>query len=116
VPAASRTSSRLVWRTTSSSRLKKLVEEGIFDRQPYAMRQNRFEYHLTEKGRGLLPILATLRQWGQRWTDGPEASRVTHRGHDHQVSVRIFCDDCGRILNSEEIEIARTKPSPPHEP
>ena|SRR5919108_1970651 len=95
-----------------SARLKKLVEEGIFERRPYDERRSRFEYHLTEKGRGLLPVLAALRQWGQRWTEGRDASRLTHRGHGHPVSVRIFCDHCGRLLEPEEIEAARLIPVP----
>jgi DNA-binding HxlR family transcriptional regulator len=93
-----------------SARLKKLVEEGIFERRPYDERRNRFEYHLTQKGRGLLPVLGALRRWGKLWTEGRDGSRITHEACGHDVSVRMYCDDCGRVLDADEINVARVKP------
>lgn len=58
-----------------SDRLQRLVEQGIFSKQVYQDRQQRFEYVLTEKGRALEPILKAMLQWGLQWTD---ASLDTH--------------------------------------
>jgi DNA-binding HxlR family transcriptional regulator len=94
-----------------STRLKKLVEEGIFERWPYDVSRKRFEYHLTEKGRGLVPVIASLRGWGQLWTEGPDRSPLTHGASGHQVSVRMYCADCDRTLDAEEMEVTRQKPT-----
>src|SRR6185436_4188135 len=47
-----------------SARLKFLVEEGVLERQVYSQHPLRAEYHLTEKGRSLLPIILALGEWG----------------------------------------------------
>src|SRR5205807_3391897 len=43
-----------------SARLKKLVEEGIFERRLSEGRSDRYEYVLTEKGSGLALVIAAL--------------------------------------------------------
>lgn len=52
-----------------SERLNRLVESGIFQKQAYVERQQRYEYVLTEKGLALAPILKAMLQWGLEWTD-----------------------------------------------
>ncbi len=54
-------------RNILSSRLGKLVEHEILDRQPCADDRRRIEYRLTEKGLDLLPAMLALRQWGQKY-------------------------------------------------
>lgn len=54
-------------RNILSSRLAKLVEHGILDRQPCADDRRRIEYRLTAKGFDLLPAMVALRQWGQKY-------------------------------------------------
>src|SRR3954447_12475898 len=48
-------------------RLTTLTEAGVLERVPYQERPRRFEYRLTDKGRDLWPVLATMRQWGDKW-------------------------------------------------
>lgn len=48
-----------------SSRLKKLVEDGIFDSIQDAGGSNRNRYVLTSKGEGLYIVLNALWQWGE---------------------------------------------------
>ncbi len=93
-----------------SARLKRLVEEGVLERQRYEERRERFEYLLTEKGRALLPVLAALRHWGQVWTEGRDASRLTHDACGHELSVRMHCDECGRVVSADEVTAARAEP------
>ncbi len=57
---------------TLSLRLRALEEEGIVERQTYAEVPPRVEYQLTEKGRDLLPIIESMREYGNRWL-GAEA-------------------------------------------
>src|SRR5258708_12637682 len=51
-----------------SSRLRRLVDEGIFERRRYQERPDRHEYVLTEKGEALATVVAALRSWGLAWT------------------------------------------------
>ena len=53
---------------TLSARLKDLEANGLVERKLYNERPPRLEYHLTEKGRSLGPVLRALREWGQRHT------------------------------------------------
>ena len=48
-----------------SSRLKDLEAAGIVVRKTYSERPVRMEYHLTEKGRSLRPVLRAMRKWGE---------------------------------------------------
>ena len=48
-----------------STRLRKLVDQGVLETRPSAERCDHNEYHLTEKGRRLQPVLAALSTWGR---------------------------------------------------
>ena len=61
-----------ITRHVLAERLKRLVEEGILEKQSYIDRQQRFEYVLTAKGRDLKPILMAIVEWGVQWTDAKE--------------------------------------------
>ncbi len=49
---------------TLSARLKDMEANGLVERKLYNERPPRLEYHLTEKGRSLGPVLRALREWG----------------------------------------------------
>jgi DNA-binding HxlR family transcriptional regulator len=53
-----------VARKVLADRLRWLVDQGILERVPYQERPERYEYHLTRKGRDLHVALIGLRQWG----------------------------------------------------
>ncbi|BAK68071.1 putative HxlR family transcriptional regulator [Sphingobium sp. SYK-6] len=63
-------------RNILSSRLSKLVAKGILTREPVESDRRRVAYRLTEKGRGLVPVMIALRQWGERWSGHPFAGPV----------------------------------------
>ena len=90
-----------------AARQKRLVEEGIFERRPYLDHPARHEYLLTEKGRGLGLVLAALRSWGRAWTRGKDLSRLSHGEAGHEVSVKMYCQECGRSLTVDEIRPSR---------
>ena len=54
-------------RNILANRLAKLVEQGILERTLCADDRRKVLYTLTAKGEALLPVLAALRQWGDRW-------------------------------------------------
>jgi DNA-binding HxlR family transcriptional regulator len=50
-----------------ASRLRKLEEAGVIERRQYSEHPPRFEYHLTQAGNDLLPVMIALRAWGDRY-------------------------------------------------
>jgi DNA-binding HxlR family transcriptional regulator len=53
---------------TLSARLKTLEKQGLIERKLYSEHPPRLEYHLTDRGRSLGPVVAALRDWGRRNT------------------------------------------------
>jgi DNA-binding HxlR family transcriptional regulator len=52
---------------TLSLRLRALEEEGMVERTTFAEVPPRVEYSLTEKGRALVPIIESMREYGRLW-------------------------------------------------
>ena len=52
---------------TLSERLDMLEAQGVLVRRSYPESPPRVEYELTEKGRGLLPIIREMRRFGRAW-------------------------------------------------
>ena len=52
---------------TLSLRLRALEEEGIVERKTFPEVPPRVEYALTEKGEALLPIIESMRDYGEMW-------------------------------------------------
>ncbi|MHC8395406.1 winged helix-turn-helix transcriptional regulator [Pseudomonas sp. LB3P93] len=50
-----------------ASRLKALVEVGVFDVRPASDGSAYKEYVLTDKGREIFPVVISMRQWGERF-------------------------------------------------
>jgi DNA-binding HxlR family transcriptional regulator/peroxiredoxin len=55
-----------VSRKVLTERLTALVDHGLVRRSRYSDHPPRFDYLLTDKGRGLLPVLIALQNWGQQ--------------------------------------------------
>jgi DNA-binding HxlR family transcriptional regulator len=54
-------------------RLQTLVDAGVMERCRYQQHPPRDEYLLTESGHALQPLIAALRQWGERYLREPGA-------------------------------------------
>jgi DNA-binding HxlR family transcriptional regulator len=95
----------------ASARLKELVEEGLLVREPYREpgQRTRYAYALTEKGAELLPVLASLLRWGDRWLAGEEGGPVelTHLGCGEPVETELRCH-AGHRVAPEELHVALT--------
>ncbi|MFF2147101.1 winged helix-turn-helix transcriptional regulator [Kitasatospora sp. NPDC058190] len=57
-------------RKVLTERLKALVADGVLEKRLYHPHPPRYEYHLTDTGRGLLPVLVALQDWGGRYVLG----------------------------------------------
>src|SRR5437867_4438475 len=82
-------------RNLLSERLTKLVDEGILERSEYREPGSRArkEYHLTEQGRELMPILIALREWGDRHKADPDGPPVLtrHAGCGKEMHLALTC-------------------------
>ena len=58
-----------------ASRLKTLVEVGVFDVRPASDGSAYKEYVLTNKGREIFPVVVSMRQWGERFLFEPGETR-----------------------------------------
>lgn len=80
-------------KNTLTNRLKLLVENGLLERAAAADGSKYSEYHLTEKGRDLFPILLAMTQWGEKWAaheDGPSFAiidKLTNQALPRQVPM-----------------------------
>jgi DNA-binding HxlR family transcriptional regulator len=96
-----------VSKSVLSGRLDALVASGILELRDYQEpgQRRRYEYHLTEKGEDLYPVLAALRQWGDKYLADPEGpmTLVEHRGCGAPVHAVLMCD-AGHPVPLDEIE------------
>jgi len=54
-------------RDTLTNRLRDLEKAGVIERRQYSEHPPRDEYFFTEAGKGIEPVLAALREWGDRF-------------------------------------------------
>jgi DNA-binding HxlR family transcriptional regulator len=66
-----------------ATRLERLCEGGILERGGPEMRPL---YRLTEKGRGLLPAMVALMQWGDKWVSGSKPPVIVTDAHGKPVA------------------------------
>jgi len=85
-----------------AARLDELESQGIVERRQYQSMPARHEYLLTDKGRDLYPVIATLLAWGDKHLsapDGPPALTV-HTTCGHVTTAKTVCAECGGELNA----------------
>ena len=56
-----------------SRELKALTESGLIDRRDYGVVPPKVEYRLTRKGKSFVPVIAAIRDWGERHLSEPAA-------------------------------------------
>jgi DNA-binding HxlR family transcriptional regulator len=95
-------------RNVLTDRLNTLVDAGVLERRAYDQARGRCDYVLTDKGRALWPVMATLRQWGDEWIlgAGNEPVLLEHRDHGHFTTVKMICDVCGDELDARSVRAA----------
>jgi DNA-binding HxlR family transcriptional regulator len=91
-------------RNVLTDRLNRLVEEGVLERVRYSEQPERYEYHLTEKGRGLDVALAGLRQWGDAYLS-KTPPRLLLRRSDNKPVVAAFVPKGASTLDFDELEL-----------
>ncbi|MGF0241298.1 winged helix-turn-helix transcriptional regulator [Rhodococcus sp. IEGM1300] len=89
-----------------AARLRTLVTHGIFDLVPASDGSAYQEYVLTEKGKGLFPLIIGLRQWGETYfyEPGEAHSRVVDRAKGQPIQPLELRAADGRLLGPEDCE------------
>lgn len=98
-------------RNVLSARLVRLVDHGIMERVPYQDKPVRHEYRLTGAGRDLTRAVIALMQWGDRNLPqelGPPR-RADHIGCEGALHVELRCEQCGRAVRDEEVDVVRLR-------
>jgi len=92
-------------RNILSNRLAKMVERGILLRDPDPSDRRKISYHLTEKGRDLLPVLLSMRQWGEKWVfERPSSPVLVDRLTRQPIADMAPRAADGRVLKLGEME------------
>ncbi len=98
-----------------TTRLRLLVDEGILSTAPASDGSAYQEYVLTEKGRGLFPVIVALRQWTEAFDAHPEqiGTLLVDREKGCPVERLALYSKDGRLLNPADTTL---KPRPPAKP
>jgi len=105
-------------RGTLSKRLELLVFHGILYKNPYQTTPLRFEYRITDKGRGLYPWALLIWQWESEWVgemkDAALPEQLYHRSEGgHPLWPVGVCRNCQQKLKFDDIERVENKDARP---
>jgi DNA-binding HxlR family transcriptional regulator len=102
-------------RSVLTARLRKLTEQGVLERRAYSEHPPRYEYHLTEKGRALYPVIVSMLQWGDAWTNAPLGPPVVlvHETCGQVTKPTLTCSQCGKEVSSAN---THSEPTPGRAP
>lgn len=97
-----------------SSRLKRLVDEGLLERHRYSDHPPRHEYRLTGAGRDAKPIAIALLEWGNHHR-APDGRNVVLVNVETGAEIRPTMVDrtSGRPLDDAAFRLAATAEAPP---
>ncbi|MDV9194075.1 winged helix-turn-helix transcriptional regulator [Streptomyces sp. Wh19] len=110
-----------------AARLRSLEQAGVVERRPYNERPPRYEYHLTESGRDLAPVIRALLDWGDRWVLEDRPVVMVHEpaadactpgdartpagtqppAHAHDLDAAWICRTCGKevVMNTLTVDV-----------
>ncbi|AEA22943.1 transcriptional regulator, HxlR family [Pseudonocardia dioxanivorans CB1190] len=92
-------------RTLLTGRLRRLEEAGAITRTQYSQHPPRFEYHLTAAGADLLPVILTLKEWGERHTGDHEAKTVFVHRCGAALHPVVTCGACREDVRPGEFVV-----------
>lgn len=94
-----------------SRRLQTLTNAGIFERKKSAVDKRSWEYHLSELGLELYPILIGLLQWGEKYApgEGGERLRLLEKSTGKPIRGAVVLSADGQALGPRDV---RFEPGP----
>jgi DNA-binding HxlR family transcriptional regulator len=90
-------------RNLLAARLHELERDGVIERRKYQDRPERYDYHLTDKGEDLYPLLLAMLRWGTRYQVDEPPLKLMHKACGHIVDPLVVCDGCGEELRRREL-------------
>jgi DNA-binding HxlR family transcriptional regulator len=93
-------------RDVLSSRLRRLEEIGILERRQYSQHPPRHEYHLTDAGRELRPIVLALKEWGDRRCEPGSEPVVFEHTCGEEFHPLTVCAACREPVGEGELTVA----------
>jgi DNA-binding HxlR family transcriptional regulator len=85
-----------------ADRLRKLEDAGVIERRQYSEHPPRYEYHLTQAGRELFPVMLALREWGDKWAI-PTPSVTFEHSCGHLAAPEVRCRHCDELITRESL-------------
>jgi DNA-binding HxlR family transcriptional regulator len=86
-----------------TNRLRRLESSGVVEKRQYSEHPPRFEYHLTQAGTELRPVLLSLGQWGDRWVVEVPTMRFEHTCGEELELVHT-CKACGGEVTGRDLK------------
>ena len=90
-------------RNILSNRLQTLVGAGILERRRYQEEPERYEYRLTETGRGLYPAIIAIMRWGDEHLMEDGAPVVLRHSCGEIADPVMVCAHCRAELDPHEV-------------
>ncbi|WCA62374.1 helix-turn-helix domain-containing protein (plasmid) [Agrobacterium tumefaciens] len=96
-------------RNLLSTRLKKLVDGGILERQPTSASGRRQEYVLTPMGEDLVSVVVAMRQWGDRWlfVPDPHPADMYDAVDGSKIAKLEVRSENGRLIDRQDLKLRR---------
>ena len=90
-----------------ASRLKQLVDIGVFEICPASDGSAYREYVLTEKGRAIFPVVVAMRQWGERYMfdEGETHSVLLDNVNGKPIQPLEVCSSEGKKLEPTDCHV-----------
>jgi len=87
-----------------SDRLKTLLAAEIIQQKSTKQSGGWLEYHLTEKGEALGPVLLALMAWGDHWVFNDKVPiQIIHKNCNHPTKPGENCSHCGEPINFNSV-------------
>lgn len=90
-------------RSLLTVRLTDMAEAGLIRREPYGERGDRYSYLLEPPGEELIPLLATLAAWGDRWQTPLGGPPLLFEHEGHECVPTVACSTCAEPVTIETL-------------
>jgi DNA-binding HxlR family transcriptional regulator len=92
-------------RNLLTTRLADLVAAGILVRVRYSDHPPRDRYVLSPAGTELVPILAALTAWGDRWEPPPGGPPALFSHDEHRCTPLVCCSTCREPVTAANLRV-----------
>ena len=93
-------------RDVLAARLRRLEQLGLVERRLYSERPPRYEYHLTDAGQQLRPIVLALKEWGDQQCEPGGEPVVFHHTCGAEFHPLTVCVACREPVGEGELTVS----------